>query len=373
MTISAIDLRPGFVELQAEILEAIARVCRGGVYVLGSEVEAFEREFARFCGVRHCVGVGNGTDAIALTLRACDVGAGDEVIVSAYTAVATWMAVSMVGATPVGVDVRGDTYNMDAAAVEAAITSRTRAVIAVHLFGQPADLAAIERIAAPNGLVLVEDAAQAHGARYRGAVVGGLALAASWSFYPTKNLGAIGDGGAITTNDDSLADRLRLLRSYGWRTRSNSEILGVNSRLDELQAALLRVKLAHLNEWNQRRRELAARYRDGLATAEGVTLPNVPGWAQPAWHQFVVGVQERDSVRSALASTGVKTLVHYDPLPHLTPAFRERGWSEGRLPRAERMARSALSLPMYPQLHPRDCDRVIGELSRICQATRSRR
>jgi dTDP-3-amino-3,4,6-trideoxy-alpha-D-glucose transaminase len=372
MTVPPIDVRAGFAELESEIMAAVARVCASGIYVLGPEVEAFEREFASFCGVRHCVGVGNGTDALALILRACGVGPGDEVIVPAYTAVATWMAVSMIGATPVGVDVCEDTYNLDPPTLEAAITGRTRAVVPVHLFGQPANLAEIEPIAARHRLVLIEDSAQAHGARHRGGVVGGLSRAASFSFYPTKNLGAMGDGGAITTDDDTLADRVRLLRSYGWRTRSVSEVLGVNTRLDELQAALLRVKLAHLDEWNNLRRKLAARYLEDLAGLEGIRLPHVPAWTEPVWHQFVVGVEDRPAVQRTLAAAGVGTLVHYDPLPHLTPAYRDLGWSPGRLPVAERLAPRALSLPMYSQLAPRDCDRVIEALSAAVRQTSRR-
>ena len=235
-----------------------------------------------------------------------------------------------------------------------------------------AALAAIEPIAVRHRLVLIEDSAQAHGARHQGKVVGGLARAAAFSFYPTKNLGAMGDGGAITTDDDALADRVRLLQSYGWRTRSVSEVLGVNTRLDELQAALLRVKLARLDEWNDLRGKLAARYLEGLAGPEGVRLPHVPAWVEPVWHQFVVGVEDRPTVQRALAGAGVETLVHYDPLPHLTPAYRDLGWSPGRLPRAERLATRALSLPMYPQLQLRDCDRVIEALSAALSQTAGR-
>jgi len=365
MSVPTIDLQAAVQELESEILQAVSRVLAHGRYVLGPEVEAFEREFAEFCGVMHCVGVGNGTDALALTLRACGIGPGDEVIVPAYTAVATWMAVNMAGATPVGVDVREDTYNLDPSALEPAISPRTRAIVPVHLFGQPADVSAIEAFASDRGLVLIEDSAQAHGARYRGRTVGGLVRAASFSFYPTKNLGAIGDGGAVITDDAELADRVRLLRSYGWRTRSVSEIVGVNTRLDELQAALLRVKLARLEEWNARRRALAGRYLEGLAGLAGLRLPHVPEWADPVWHQFVVGVEGRDAVQRALGGAGVETLVHYEPLPHLTPAYRDLGWAPGQLPVAERLASRALSLPMYPQLSPDDCDRVIEALTAV--------
>jgi dTDP-3-amino-3,4,6-trideoxy-alpha-D-glucose transaminase len=357
--IAPIDLRVGLAELGVELEQAMSRVVASGVHVLGPEVAAFESEFAAFCGVRHCVGVGNGTDALALALRACDIGAGDEVIVPAYTAVPTWMAVSMIGATPVGVDVDEHTYSIAPAAAAAAVTPNTKAIVAVHLFGVPADIAALAQIAAEHGLVLIEDAAQAHGARDRGAPVGGLARAAAFSFYPTKNLAAIGDGGAVTTDDSELADRVRLLRSYGWRERGVSEIKGVNSRLDELQAAILRVKLAHLEDGNDRRAMLAARYGEGLSDLGSLALPEVPEWATPVWHQFVVGVEDRGSVREALDAQGVGTLVHYDPLPHLTPTYRADGWRAGSLPAAERLSGRAVSLPMYPQLTLDACDRVI--------------
>jgi dTDP-3-amino-3,4,6-trideoxy-alpha-D-glucose transaminase len=272
------------------------------------------------------------------------------------------MAVSMVGATPIGVDVCRDTYNLDPASLEAAITRRTSAIVAVHLFGQPADMDAIAAVADGHGLTLIEDAAQAQGARHSGRVVGSLARAASFSFYPTKNLGALGDGGAITTDDDELADRIRLLRSYGWRQRSVSEILGVNSRLDELQAAILRVKLAHLDRWNDRRRSLAARYLELLDGLDGVQVPDVPDWAEPVWHQFVVGMDDRSRVMRSMAGAGVETLVHYDPLPHLTPAYQDLGWSPGRLPFAEQLAARAVSLPMYPQFRIEDCEAVVSSL-----------
>jgi dTDP-4-amino-4,6-dideoxygalactose transaminase len=357
-----IDLAAGFHELEAEIGEAVSRVFATGWYVLGQEVEAFEREFASYCGVSHCIGVGNGTDALALILRACGVRSGDEVIVPAYTAVATWMAVSMLGATPVGVDVSPATYNLEPAAVEAAISPRTQAIVAVHLFGQPADMDALESIADARELVLIEDAAQAHGARHRGKVVGGLGRAASFSFYPTKNLGAMGDGGAVVTNDEELAYRVRMLRSYGWRSRSVSEVLGVNTRLDEVQAALLRVKLGRLDDWNDRRRDLAAGYLDGLAGVAGIQLPAVPDWTDPVWHQFVVGVEDRAGVQRSVADAEIQTLVHYDPLPHLTPAYRDLGWAAGVLPIAERLASRAISLPMYPQLSSNESDRVVEAL-----------
>src|SRR6185436_6448187 len=256
-----------------ELAEAYRRVVASGWWVLGEEVAAFEADFASYCGVRHCVGVASGLDALQLTLRTLGIGAGDEVLVPGYTAVATWMAVSLTGARPVGVDVAPDGWGIDPALLDAAWTPRTRAVVPVHLCGRPADLDAIGAWAAERDVLLVEDACQAHGAVWDGARVGSLGAAAAFSFYPTKNLGAIGDGGAVTTDDDALADRLRLLRTYGWRARGDSEIVGDNSRLDELQAAFLRVRLARLDAMNARRRALAARYLDGLRDVPGLALP----------------------------------------------------------------------------------------------------
>ncbi|MBA3347673.1 MAG: DegT/DnrJ/EryC1/StrS family aminotransferase [Actinobacteria bacterium] len=355
-----LDLRREARELEAELGAAFARVNECGRYVLGPEVEAFEREFAAFCGQAHCVGVGNGLDALQLVFRAHELGPGDEVIVPAYTAVATWMAVTLVGATPVGVDVCFDTYNLDPELVGAAITSKTRAIVPVHLFGQPADIPALVEIASEHGLVLIEDAAQAHGAQYGGRLVGALAHASTYSFYPTKNLAALGDGGAVTTDDADLADRVRLLRAYGWRERGESETMGLNSRLDELQAAFLRVKLRRLEAWNRRRRELAAHYCAGLSAAPGVNLPHVPEWANPVWHLFVVGHDRRDELAVRLAEMGIGTLVHYEPLPHLTRAYRATGWEEGALPVAERLATCALSLPLSPQLSDEEADVVVA-------------
>jgi dTDP-3-amino-3,4,6-trideoxy-alpha-D-glucose transaminase len=338
----------------ADVDEAIARVRSSGTLILGPEVEAFEAAFAAYCGVGSCVGVGNGTDALQLLLRADGIGPGDEVLVPAYTAVATWMAVSLVGATPVGVDVEAGTFCLD----PGSLTDRARAVIGVDLFGHPADWDAIAQFASRHDLLVYEDAAQAHGAFWRGRRAGSLARGAAFSFYPTKNLGAMGDGGAVTTDDPALAEHVRLLRMYGWRRRDASEIKGLNSRLDELQAAVLRVKLARLDAWNERRREIATRYLAGLADT-GLRLPtSVPG-AEQVWHQFVVTHGDRDVLRARLADAGIQTLVHYDPVPHLTAAYRADGWSEGDLPVAERLSSQALSLPMSPHLTEREVEEVI--------------
>jgi dTDP-4-amino-4,6-dideoxygalactose transaminase len=350
LSVRFLDLTAGVAELREELDEAWTRVHERGCYILGPEVAAFEEEFAAFCSTKHCVSVASGLDALRLVLQAVGIGEGDEVLVPAYTAVATWMAVTSLGATPVGVDVLEATYNVDPERVAAAVTERTKAIVPVHLFGRPADVQPIAEIAADQGIVMIEDAAQAHGARIDGHRVGSLTHAAAFSFYPTKNLGALGDGGAVTTNDDSLADRVRLLRSYGWRDRSVSEVFGLNSRLDELQAAVLRVKLRRLEEDNERRRHLAQAYGEVLADLEEILLTPSDHRVEPVWYVYPVGVEERDVVRREIAGRGVETLVHYDPLPHLTPAYRATGWKHGHFPVAERLAATELSLPMYPQL-----------------------
>lgn len=347
-------------ETGASVDAAIARVRASGMLVLGSEVKAFEREFAAYCSAGFAVGVGSGLDALQLVLRADGIGPGDEVVVPAYTAVATWMAVSLVGATPVGADVDPGTFNVSPHGVERAVGPRTRAVIGVDLFGQAADWDALAAVAERASVLLYDDAAQAHGARLGGRRIGSLARATTFSFYPTKNLAALGDGGAVTTDDAALADRLRLLRTYGWRRRGESEVKGLNSRLDELHAAVLRVRLERLDAWNDRRRTIADRYRHGLSDApHGVALPITAPGAEHVWHQFVVMHPRRDEVRRRLEERGVESLVHYDPLPHLTQAYRADGWAEGQFPIAERLASRALSLPMDPHLDDAEVDAVI--------------
>jgi dTDP-4-amino-4,6-dideoxygalactose transaminase len=357
MPIPFIDLRARDRELEGELGTSVTRVLDSGWYLLGSELEEFEREFATYCGTRHCVGVGSGLSAIELALRAAGVGPGDEVIVPAYTWIATWLAVSETGARPVGVDVEEGTYNLDPNLLAAAINDRTAAIVPVHLRGQPADLEAIAALAAEADLVVVEDAAQAHGAEQRGRRVGGLGDAGAFSFYPTKNLGALGDGGAVTTDDDDLAERVRALRNYGMRDRNEIELAGVNSRLAEIQAAALRVMLPRLDSWNRTRAELAQIYLDAFAGHHEVALPTVPAGTEPAWHLFVLGHPDRDSCLRALAEQGIETLVHYPLLPHRAAPYRER-WAAGSFPVAERLAAAALSLPLYPQLDPADCARV---------------
>jgi dTDP-3-amino-3,4,6-trideoxy-alpha-D-glucose transaminase len=344
-----VDFGAAHEELAGELEEAVVRVARSGRFLLGPELEAFEDRFAAYCGTRHCVGVGSGLAAIELALRAAGVGQGDEVIVPAYTWVATWLGVTAAGATPVGVDVERSTYNLDPGAVEAAIGPRTAAILPVHLRGQPAAMGQIVAIARAHDLLVVEDAAQAHGARCGERRVGGLGDLAAFSFYPSKNLGALGDGGAVTTDDAALAERLRLLRNYGMRDRYAIEAAGTNSRLAEVQAAVLRVKLPRLDAWNTRRAELARAYDRAFAGSEAIAVAGVPAGSEPVHHLYVIGHPDREACAAALAEGGIQTLVHYPVLPHLSGAY-EGFWSRGSFPVAEALADAALSLPLYPQL-----------------------
>lgn len=334
---------------RAEIDAAIRRVLESGWYILGEEVAALEREFAAYCGLGHAVGVGSGTEALHLALKALGVGAGGEVVTVSHTAVATVSAIELAGARPVLVDVHPASYTLDPAALESALGPRTQAIIAVHLYGQPADLQPIAHLAARQGVPLIEDCAQAHGALYQGRPVGGWGACGCFSFYPTKNMGAIGDGGMVVTGDPALAERLRLLREYGWRERYISSVSGWNSRLDELQAAILRVKLAHLDEDNTRRRHLAALYDDllsGCAVARPVEMP----YGRHVYHLYVVRSPQRDALRAHLAARGVGTGIHYPAPVHLQPAYAALGYRPGALPVTERLAREVLSLPLYPEL-----------------------
>ncbi len=350
MSVPFLELRAAYRELQAEIDAAVRRVVSSGWYVLGPEVEGFETEFAAYCGARHCMGISNGLDALELALRGYGIGAGDEVIVPTNTFIATWLAVSRTGAVPVPVEPEEATHTIAAERVERAITSRTRAVMPVHLYGQPADMQPIVALARRHGLKVVEDAAQAQGARYRGRRVGCLGDAAAFSFYPGKNLGAMGDAGALVTDDDELAARVRRLRNYGSAVKYQHESQGFNARLDELQAAVLRVKLARLDEWNDRRRAAAARYHSGLARVPSLVLPHVPADVEPVWHLFVVRHPRRDELQRHLARAGVDTLIHYPVPPHRSGAYAGQGFAAGDLPAAERIAATVLSLPMGPHL-----------------------
>jgi dTDP-4-amino-4,6-dideoxygalactose transaminase len=345
-----LDFVGPYEELKAELDETYFRVMRSAWYILGREVEAFEQEFANYCGVRHCVGVGNGLEALHLILRAYGIGEGHEVIVPSNTYIATWLAVSYAGAVPVPVEPDPRTCNLDPSRIEAAITSRTKAIMPVHLYGQPADMDVIIQIARKRGLKVIEDNAQAQGARYKGRRTGALGDAAGNSFYPGKNLGAFGDAGAVTTDDAALAEKVRTLRNYGSRKKYYNDIKGYNSRLDELQAALLRVKLKKLDEWNDRRRAIAARYGAGLSRTSGLSLPFVPAWAEPVWHLYVVGHANRDALQQKLAAAEIGTLIHYPVPPHLSGAYADGGWELGAFPVAEHLADTVLSLPMGPHL-----------------------
>lgn len=358
MSVPFLDLRIRDCELRDEIEAACRRVLDSGWFILGKELEAFETEFAKYCSVRHCIGVGNGLDALQLILRACGITRGDEVIVPSNTFIATWLAVSSCGAIPVAVEPVESTYNLDPARIEAAITRRSKAILAVHLYGQPADMDAVNEIAARHGLKVIEDAAQAHGARYKGKRTGSLGIAAGFSFYPGKNLGAMGDGGAVTTDDDELADRVRVLRNYGSRTKYHNECKGVNSRLDELQAAILRVKLRRLDQWNSRRSEAAAYYTRHLE-AQGLILPSVPDWAQPVWHLFVVRSSRRDVLQARLKESGIEAAIHYPIAPHLQPAYAELAHLGKRLPLSERLHDEVLSLPMFPSITEEQLKEVV--------------
>jgi dTDP-4-amino-4,6-dideoxygalactose transaminase len=344
-----LDLGAAYRELQLEIDEAVSRVLSSGWYIDGPEVEAFEHEFAAFCGATHAIGVGNGLDALRLALAAMGVGPGDEVIVPSNTYIATWLAASQCGAIPVPVEPDETTYNIDHRLIEAAITSRTKAIIPVHLYGQPADLDPILAIARQHKLYVLEDAAQAHGARYKGRRIGSHGDAVAWSFYPGKNLGAMGDGGAVTTNDSEIADRIRLLRNYGSRVKYVHEVQGYNSRLDPIQAAILRVKLNRLEEWNRRRANVADSYR-AIFRDSNLVVPYVPEWAEPAWHLFVVRHPHRDALQKLMAEAGVLTLIHYPIAPHMQMAYSSAGWGRDSFPLAKALAEQALSLPIGPQL-----------------------
>ena len=353
-----LDLGAAYRELQPGIDAAVSRVLASGYYILGPEVEAFEADYAAYCDAAHCIGLANGLDALHLALRALDVGPGDEVIVPSNTYIATWLAVSQCGAVPVPVEPDPATHNLDPTRIEAAITPRTKVILPVHLYGQPADLDPILAIARKHGLRVLEDAAQAHGARYKGQRIGGHGDAVAWSFYPGKNLGALGDGGAVTTNDPEVADRLRVLRNYGSRVKYVNEVQGYNSRLDPLQAAVLRVKLQHLDAWNARRAAIARQYLEGLAGSD-LVLPHVPDGAEPVWHLFVVRHPQRDALQARLAEVGIGTLIHYPIPPHRQEAYAADGFAPDAFPIASRMADEVLSLPMGPQLQMDDVARVI--------------
>jgi dTDP-4-amino-4,6-dideoxygalactose transaminase len=343
-----LDLKAAYLELKNELDAAYQRVMNSGWYILGEEVESFEREYAEYCGTKHCIGVGNGLEALHLILRGYGIGAGDEVIVPSNTYIATWLAASYAEAAPVPVEPNIDTYNIAPERIEAAITERTKAIMPVHLYGQPAEMDAINEIAGKYNLKVIEDAAQAQGATYKGKRTGSLGDAAGFSFYPGKNLGAYGDAGAVTTDDDDLAEQIRMLRNYGSRQKYYNEVKGYNSRLDPLQAAFLRVKLKHLDEWNARRAEVADYYLANLSDASDLILPHVFEQANPAWHLFVVRHPKRDDLQKHLGSKGVGTVIHYPIPPHQSDAYQEIKNKD--YPLAEKIAETIVSLPISPHI-----------------------
>jgi dTDP-4-amino-4,6-dideoxygalactose transaminase len=343
-----LDLKAAYLEVKNELDAAYQRVMSSGWYILGEEVETFEREYAEYCGTKHCIGVGNGLEALHLILRGYGIGASDEVIVPSNTYIATWLAASYAQAMPVPVEPNIDTYNIAPERIEAAITERTKAIMPVHLYGQPAEMDAINAIADKYELKVIEDAAQAQGAKYKGKRTGSLGDAAGFSFYPGKNLGAYGDAGAVTTDDDDLAEQIRMLRNYGSRKKYYNEVKGYNSRLDPLQAAFLRVKLKYLDEWNARRAEVAEYYMANLTGASDLVLPHVLEQTNPAWHLFVVRHLQRDDLQKYLESESVGTVIHYPIPPHQSDAYQEIKYKD--YPLAEKIAETIVSLPISPHI-----------------------
>lgn len=354
-----LDLGAGYRELKNEIDTAVSRVLDSGWYILGPEVETFEVEWAEYCGAEHAVGVANGLDALTLALRALEIGPGDEVIVPSHTYIATWLAVSAVGAVPIPVEPNYATYNIDIDSIQAAVSDRTRAILPVHLYGQPVDLDPILEFARRSHLYVIEDAAQAHGARYKSKRIGAHGDIVCWSFYPGKNLGALGDGGAITTNNSRIAERIISLRNYGSIHKYENTEIGVNSRLDPIQAAILRVKLSFLDEWNDRRKLIAQRYDEGL-TKTSLILPFVPEWADPVWHLYVVRSDHRKKFCSNMAKAEIGTLIHYPTPPHMQSAYRDLSYSPDDFPAAKRLSREVLSLPIGPQLEMSSVEQVLA-------------
>jgi dTDP-4-amino-4,6-dideoxygalactose transaminase len=365
MVVPFLDLKRLHEEIREPLEVAFKRVLDSGWFITGPEVEAFEAEFAAYSDVKHCVGLGNGLDAIHLLLRAYEIGPGDEVIVPSNTFIATWLAVSQCGATPVPVEPGINTHNIDSEKLVAAITPRTKAIIPVHLYGQPADMDPINAIAKQYSLIVIEDAAQAQGARYKGRRVGSLGHAAATSFYPGKNLGALGDAGAILTNDSVIAEKVRLLRNYGSQIKYKHDVTGYNTRLDEMQAAFLRVKLGVLDKWNESRRTVANNYTAQLQNLNlensGIYLPYTPEWAEPVWHLYVIRSKHRNALRNHLDNSGIATVIHYPIPPHLQSCYSE--FSNLSLPIAETLANEVLSIPMSSAIKEDEIAAVVEALS----------
>jgi len=361
LKIPFLNLKAAYSEIGHEIKNAVSKTLDSGWYILGEQVKLFKDEFAAYCGTHHCVGVASGLDALFLILKAYGIGHGDEVLVPAHTFIATWMAVSNTSATPIPVEPSNATYNIDPDKIEAAITDKTKAIIAVHLYGQPADMDRISGIANKYNLRVIEDAAQAHGALYKGRRTGSLGDAAAFSFYPGKNLGACGDGGAITTNDSELHQQLQQLRNYGSSIKYHHDRIGYNSRLDEIQAAILRVKLHKLDEWNTRRQNLARVYNKHIDNND-LSLISVPDWASPVWHLYVIRSAHRNKYRENLENVGIETMIHYPTPPHTSGAYMNTHRSF-LLPIAERISSEIFSIPIGPHLEKNDAVYIAEILS----------
>jgi dTDP-4-amino-4,6-dideoxygalactose transaminase len=357
-----LDLKTINLRQRDEFHHALEKVLNSGWLILGEECKEFEQEFAAYCGVKHCIGVGNGLEALHLVLRAWNIGLGDEVIVPSNTYIATWLAVTYTGATPVPVEPDLQTYNLDPKLLEAAITPRTKAIIPVHLYGQVADMSALSATAQKHGIKLLEDAAQSHGAEYMGKKAGAFGDAAGFSFYPGKNLGALGDGGAITTNDSALAEKLRTLRNYGSQLKYHNEIVGFNSRLDELQAAFLRVKLRLLDADNIHRSEIAEIYQSELSGIIELTLPSISRDSKSAWHLYAIRHPQRDRLAEHLTKHGIATMIHYPIPPHLQPAYSSLGKKRGDFPIAEQIHSEILSLPIGPTMPMEYAKKVVASI-----------
>lgn len=368
MPVSFFDIGPTHAEIMADMDRAWREVVDSRHFIMGDRLAAFETEFATYCQARHAIGVANGLDALTLILDGLGIGPDDEVIVPAHTFIATWLAVSRIGAKPVPVDCETATCNIDSVAVAAAITGQTRAIIAVHLYGTPAATEDLQVLCSARGIHLIEDAAQAHGATSHGRRTGSLGTAAGFSFYPTKNLGALGDGGAIVTSDDALAARVRLLRNYGSERKYEHLAAGYNSRLDEMQAALLSIKLKHLDRHNEQRRRIADRYQSGLSHLPDITLPVIPGGSNPVWHLYTIRHPRRDYLMQMLSEAGIQTLIHYPAPPHLQPVYAGLGFAAGTFPVAEEIAATTLSLPIWPGMDAGQVEAVITAVSKAAAA-----
>ena len=364
MTVKFLNLEKTYTSIKDEINDAISRVLSKGIYILGEEVSLFETEWAEFCQASDCVGVANGLDALTLALKSLDIGFGDEVIVPSNTYIATWIAISNVGATIVPVEPNIQTHNIDTNQIEKAINEKTKAILPVHLYGQPADIDPILKLAKKHKLFVIEDAAQAHGAKYKDKVIGSHGDIICWSFYPGKNLGAFGDAGAITTNNLEIAEKIRCLRNYGSQKKYFNKYIGMNSRLDPIQAAILRVKLKYLEEWNNKRKNIALQYSEGLSSTP-LILSEIIDNSSSAWHLFVIRSEFRKKLIKKLDNQGINSLIHYPVPPHLQEAYYPQKNSFGKLPLAELLANQVLSLPIGPHQSENETEKVISALQNI--------